>query len=328
MTHPESTSGVEWLSGDSPIDTTLESEEYVATPHRQITIGDEVVSNADLDVELTLSPTGELVFRAGVWNLRDETWARVQTGDSVDIDLGWADGGTRTVCDGVITHRASYKRRGDTFYLMHGEDVASHAISTRLADSWNNAAVGTILRDIVSQLDTLTEGFIQTGVLESSRDEEATIRREPVTLDGFTAIRRSKRVADWLDVLVEEAGRIAETEYEWYVENGSLNFHPKRLLPSKRVVLDTSGSVTRLSTVSGISSQVGNVREYQFQSLCQPELRKRSRIVLRSNSGTRLCRLVSYTFRSGVTIGEHHCTGTLVEDNARYPVEPNAPLES
>lgn len=308
----------------------------VGDAYREVRVGDTTITGADLTVRVTHSGTAA-TFVIEVWDLTASTFRSIARGDDVQIRLGWTGGPRDVICNGVVTTKDTHSTGGgrrDHAYRIRGRSVGAQAIRQRLTATYRDATTHDIIRDLAARLD------LDTGYLGPRADADAA-DAAPV-IDGCWQLRDTQRVRAGLDRLAERAGQRTGHQFEWYVDRGTLAFHPKRRVPDRdrdRVAMSTADSIRRLQPAHGHTTHTNDAQPMKLRAYCQPTLRKHARLAITHTAGgdatqqggeiptrpslagrntTEPYRCVQYRFYSSTTPGTHTCEAVVVPMNAQY----------
>lgn len=328
----------------NPVDIDA-TRQYVTDPERVVQIGDQTFTQGDVQIQLTHDGR-TASFRVDIWNLSQSSFHGIERGDPAEIRLGWRNGPTDRVVQGVVTGTATGGSHGDYKYRIRGRSDGASAAREQITASWQNATTTTIVRDIADRLG-LSVGTVAPPPNAASGDEIAAPR-----IDGYWQLRGTKRVRAGLDRLVRLAGRETGHQWTWYIDNGALSFHPKRKLPRDETRLTTADSILQLQPEQGMTGETNETMPFRMRAYATPNVRKGTTLVIAHTAGgkarrqgghvperakpggpgtgaspseaVRRYRVVRYQFSSGTNVGDHNCTALLVPASARYKVGDGA----
>lgn len=270
--------------------------------YRRVDVGD--LSIEDLDVEITVETNrdGKLTFDVSFWNLTGASWRQIRTGDDCRVVLGWENGPTRSVVQGVVRKKKKEVDGTDVRFQVQGKDRSDEQTRRRFSKTLRGKSPDQIARYIAGQVG-LTTGEI-----------------EPVgeTIDGNWTISKDRPARYWLDQLVEEAQKRTDTAWEWLVEAGKLYFVTRDGRKEETVKLSFDDALVSIGEADGETQ--AETSELTFEALCEPRLRRGSTVVVDADEYQGAYSLTKYTFVSDTGTGDHYVEGRLAPLDVEYTI--------
>lgn len=269
---------------------------------RHVIAGDVELDGLDMDITVNKPKDDPLEFTVQVWNVRPETWNRIEKGDLVNIELGWENGPSETVIVGEITRAEPQPDGGGRRFDLEGIEESEAALYARIADSWRDAQPHQIAEDLASQVGL------------GAQTDTAGVR-----IRGDWAITGDRRVRDWLDDLEERAEELTESEWEWFAEQGRLFFVRR---DSERTEAPHLSWNTSLASIGPLTTEDEDVEgQLEFEAMLDPAIRKGAVVMVETDRFSGPYRVREYEFSSSTVTGDHLVRGTLLPIKANYTVE-------
>ena len=315
---------------------------HVTGEVRRVTIDGRVLDGTELTIRVR--HTGRVAtFTVEAWNLTQSTWRAIESGAPVTIEVGWDEGPSATVCQGVVTAKRARVGGGgsnDYAYRIRGRSRGAAAVRERVSVTYRDATTHDIVRDLASRLD------LDVGYLGPAPD--ADVPDAAPTIDGCWQCRETRRVRAWLDALADRAGRETGHQFEGSVDRGRLAFPPKRrATPDTRdhVELSTADSIRQLQPAGGEATHTNDTQPLRLLAFCHPLVTKHARLDIAHTAGGKAAiqggadpdratlrqrdgdeavgayRCVSYRHVSKTRNGAHATIAVVVPDTATYKYE-------
>lgn len=273
----------------------------VWSQYRKVEAGDVVVEDLDMDIEVASDKN--LTFDVSMWNLADETWEGIQEGDRVRITLGWEEGDTQSVINGVIEKRTKQMDNRDVVFRIKGEDESDLMVKHRFSRSWT-----PVVTPVQIAGDIAGECGLTTGEMESMSQ---------VIGKDFIVVQ-DKPARYWLDELVVEAEDLTGSAWEWFVEAGSLHFVKQDGRTEEAIKLSFDNTLISIGPAD--SPETEDASGLQFEAMLEPNLRKGGSVVVETEKYDGAYKVVEYQFDSGTVSGDHTVQGRLSPLDVDYTV--------
>ncbi|NEU58590.1 hypothetical protein [Halorussus sp. MSC15.2] len=270
--------------------------------YRRVDVGDLSIEDLDTEITVEMSKDGELSFDVSVWNLTEDSWSQIQKGDDCRIVLGWKQGPTKSVIQGVVQKRTKEVDGNDVRFRLKGTDETDERTKKRLSKTWRGKSPDRIATHIAGMIG------LTTGEVESVGS----------VIDSNWAVSKDRPVRYWLDQLVEEAQKRSDTAWEWFVEAGKLYFVTKDGRKEQTVELSFDNSLVSIGESDGESNAEGS--GLQFEALCEPRLRRGSTVVVNTDAYEGAYALKKYKFVSDTETGDHYVEGRLAPLDVEYTI--------
>lgn len=271
--------------------------------YRRIDVGDISIGDLDTEITVEMNKDGELSFDVSVWNLAGETWSQIEQGDDCRIILGWEQGPTKSVIQGVVQKRKKEVDGNDVRFELKGKDKTGERTKKRLSKSWRGKAPDRIAAHIAGQIG------LTTGEVESV-DE---------VIDGNWTISKDKPVRYWFDQLVKEAQKRTDTAWEWFTDSGKFYFVTKDGRKEQTVELSFDNALVSIGEADNESE--AKKSGLKFEALCEPRLRRGSTVVVNTDKYEGAYSLTKYKFVSDTETGDHYVEGRLAPLDVEYTIQ-------
>lgn len=261
-------------------------------------------STDDLDIEIEVRDAKDegVSFTVGIWNLAPETWAPVSQGDEITITLGWLDGPQAQVALGIVKEKKHVVKDTDTKFLIKGLSISREKCKTRLTQTYEGLSPSEIASDLAENI----------GLSVARTDSSPPI-------EGRYVIKDDQPARHWFDELVNEAELRTESQWEWDAKSGSFWFVKKENPTTEAPILSYDYSLLSLDEATGRSDSDSDL-ELEFETLCEPEIRKGGTVVVDTDDHTGVFKVADVTHKSDTVAGDHKTVGTLVPAESTYSV--------
>lgn len=273
--------------------------------YRRIDVGSLSVEDLDMEISVSMSGDGKsssLKFDASIWNLSADSWTDVKQGSRCRIVLGWENGITKSVVDGIVEKPTKTPDRGDIRYRLKGKDKSDQATKFTFAETWNNQTPGRIVSDIAGRVG------LTTGEVEDVGE----------TISGNYTMTSDKPVRYWLDQLVDEAQKRTDDAWEWFVDSGKLYFVKKDGRKDNAVVLSYDNTLTSIGPSS--NEEESDAIGLEFEAMCEPRIRQGASVLVDTEDFNGPYKVTEYTFSSSTDTGDHLVSGKLSPLDVKYEV--------
>lgn len=270
--------------------------------YRRIDVGPLSVEDLDTEIEVEMSKDGELTFDASVWNLAESSWRQISEGDDCRIVLGWENGPSKSVVDGVVRKKTTEIDGTDVRFRLRGKDRTDERTGRRLSHTWNGRTPDRIATDIAGRIG------LTTGEVESPGER----------IDGYWTVLKDKPARYWLDQLVSETQKRTDAAWEWFVEAGKLYFVRKDGRKERAVELSFDNTLVSIGEADGESDAEGN--GLKFEALCEPRLRRGTTVLVNTDEYEGPYTLTKYRFVSDTETGDHYVEGRLSPLGVEYTI--------
>lgn len=281
---------------------------YVYQQYRRIEVGsveaiaDGSETSVDMDINVRYAKERGLTFEVSLWNLSRESWSSIQEGDPVRITLGWVDGPQSPVCLGTVEQKEPIKDGADTEYRISGVDESLTNVRIHKSQTWQDAPPERIATDIATNIDLTIAEVDSTG---------AVIR-------GTWAIKDDRPISYWLNELRRETDKRTGEQWMWEVHSGKFYFVPKSWHQTQAVTLSPERTLVSFDE-STLKSDAEDTRQYDFETLCEPQIRKGSLVSVDTENHSGTYRVVDVEFSSSTSNGDHATVGKVEPVDANYP---------
>jgi len=275
----------------------------VWTQVRSVEAGEVDLSELTLDITVRKPKKDPLEFDVRTWNLTDETWSRIEEGDLVRIQLGWAEATVETVCLGKIEHAKPSRDGRDTEYRLKGVDESEAATKTRISGTWRSRRPDQIAAAIAGEIGL-------SPVTEPAAGP----------ISGTWSATRDQKARAWLDELLDYAADKTGEAWEWFAERGRLHFVPKSSETVEAPKLSYDNTLISLAEKSSDEDEANGALE--FTAMLEPAIRKGAAVVVETDRFDGAYRVNEYEFKSSTDSGDHTVRGTITPLEADYSVNP------
>ena len=273
----------------------------VWSQYRKVEAGDVVME--DLDMGIEVSSDENLTFDVSVWNLADKTWDKIQEGDRARVTLGWEEGDSKSVVNGVIEKKTKQMDNRDVVFRIKGEDESDLMVKHRFSRSWSPVVTPVqIAGDIASECGLTTGEMGQMS--------------EMVGKD-FIVIQ-DKPARYWLDQLIVEAEDLTGDAWEWFVDAGNLHFVKQDGRTEEAIKLSYDNTLISIGPADSPGTE--EAQGLQFEAMLEPNLRKGGSVVVETEKYDGAYKVVEYTFDSSTVTGNHVVSGRLSPLDVDYTV--------
>lgn len=270
---------------------------------RHVEAGPVSLDELDLDIAVRKPKKDPLEFDVRTWNLTQETWGQIETGDLCRIQLGWEGADVETVMLGKIQHAKPSQDGRDIQYRLRGVDKSEAATKSRISGNWRNRRPDQIAADIASSLGL-------SPVTESTG----------VPISGTWSATRDQKARAWLDELLDYAANQTGEPWEWFATRGRLHFVPqsRETVDAPRLAYEN----TLLSLNEKSSSDDEAEGTLEFEAMLEPQIKKGAAVYVATDQHEGAYRVNEYEFKSSTETGDHTVRGTITPLEAEYSVEP------
>jgi len=272
--------------------------------YRRVEAGNVTIEELDMDITIVYSESSGLEFDVTIWNLADDTWARIEEGDTCRITLGWEEGPTKTVVFGTVEKLIKSPDGNDVSFRIKGKDETDRALRYGFTKTYVNQTYSAIARSIAGEIG-LTVGEVESTSAGPTRE--------------FT-VQKDRPARHWLNQLVAKTQNKTDDPWEWFVDSGKLYFVRKDGRKEDAVRLSFENTLITIGESEGEkeAEQAG----LDFTALCEPRIRKGGAVAVDTPQYTGAYKVTSYRFRSNTVSGDHQVSGSLAPLGASYEIAP------
>jgi len=270
--------------------------------YRSVEAGEVSLDGLDVEVSVTQPKDDSLEFEVSVWNLTDDTWSKIESGDLCRVELGWADGPVGTVVLGEIDTLNRTSDGRDIEHTIGGVDETEAALKVRPEGrTWKGKRVDQIASELVS------------GVGLSAQTEAAG---PPIS--ETWSVTADKTVSKWLDDLIQIAANKTGVEWEWFSTAGQVHVLPRSSKASDAPKLSYGGMLTSIGEKSSTDDDTEG--QLTFEAMCEPRITKGAAVAVETEQFSGGYRVSDYEFSSSTVSGDHFVEGTLTPIDADYSI--------
>jgi len=271
----------------------------VWTQVREVEAGPVDLSDLSLDVTVRQPKVDGLEFDIRTWNLSQDSWNQISTGDLARIRLGWAEADVETVCLGKIETARKKPDGRDTMCRLKGVDESEAATHARMSGRWRNRQPDEIAADLAAEIGL-------TPVVESVGDK----------IDGAYSVTREQKVRAWLDELLDYAADMTGVEWEWFATRGRLHFVPRSQDTIEAPTLSYENTLVSIRKVTDPDEDVEEILE--FEAMCEPTITKGAAVYVETDDHEGAYRVNEYEFTSSTESGDHLVRGKITPIDGAY----------
>lgn len=269
---------------------------------RSVAAGPISLDGLDLDITVEKPKDDPLEFEVTTWNLSDDSWSQIETGDLCRIELGWADGPVETVTLGEIDTLNRSRDGRDVVHTIAGVDETEAATKVRAdAQTFEDKTPAQIASNLVSAVGL-----------------SAQTEYEGPPISGTYAVTPERTVSAWLDDLIQQAANRAGVEYEWFASRGQVFFQPRSGQASSVPELSYGGMLASIGEASDTNDDTDG--QLEFEALLDPRITKGAVLSVAVEGYSGAYRVSEYEMASATTNGTHEVTGTLIPVDADYSI--------
>ena len=270
---------------------------------RSVAAGPISLDGLDLDITVEKPKDDPLEFEVTTWNLSDDSWSKIETGDLCRIELGWEDGPLETVTLGEIDTLNRSRDGRDVAHTLAGVDETEAATKVPAEpQTFEGKTPGQIASQLVS------------GIGLSGRTQY-----EGPAISGTYAVTPERTVSTWLDDLIQQAANLAGVEYEWFASRGQVFFQPRSGQASSAPELSYGGMLASVGEASDTDDDTEG--QLEFEALLDPRITKGAVLSVAVEGYSGAYRVSEYEMASATTNGTHEVTGTLIPVGADYSID-------
>lgn len=274
----------------------------VWSQYRRVDAGNISVEDLDMDLEV-VQGKDKLEFDVKIWNLTEDTWSGVSTGDECRVILGWEDGETKSVCIGKIKKKLKEPDGRDTAFRLKGVDETDDTVKYKYTQTYNNKRPDQIASAIAGKIG------LTTGDVEQVNG----------TIDGYWGVTSDRPARYWLDELVKEAEKRDNAAWEWFIDAGKLYFVRKDGRKEEAVELSYDNTLINIGEAEGKddAEQPG----LDFTAMCEPNIRKGGAVVVSTDDYSGAYKVTEYRYESSTVNGDHLVKGHLAPLGVEYSIQ-------
>ena len=270
--------------------------------YRSVEAGEVSLDGLDVEIAVTQPKDDSLEFEVSVWNLTDDTWSKIESGDLCRVELGWGGGPVETVVLGEIDTLNRTSDGRDIEHTIAGVDETEAALKVRpKGRTWKDKRVDQIASELVS------------GVGLSAQTEAAG---PPIS--GTWSVTADKTVSKWLDDLIQIAANKTGVEWEWFSTAGQVHVLPRSSKASDAPKLSYGGMLTSIGEKSSTDDDTEG--QLTFEAMCEPRIAKGAAVAVETEQFSGGYRVSDYEFSSSTVSGDHFVEGTLTPIDADYSI--------
>jgi hypothetical protein len=270
--------------------------------YRSVEAGEVSLDGLDVEITVTQPKDDSLEFEVSVWNLTDDTWSKIETGDLCRVELGWADGPVETVVLGEIDTLNRTSDGRDIEHTIAGVDETEAALKVRpKGRTWKDKRVDQIATELVSSIGL------------SAKTEAAG---SPIS--GTWSATDDKTISKWLDDLIQIAANKTGVEWEWFSTAGQVHVLPRSSKASDAPKLSYGGMLSSIGEKSSTDDDTEG--QLAFEAMCEPRITKGAAVAVETEQFSGGYRVSDYELSSSTVSGDHFVEGTLTPIDADYSI--------
>jgi len=270
--------------------------------YRSVEAGEVSLDGLDVEITVTQPKDDSLEFEVSVWNLTEDTWSKIESGDLCRVELGWSDGPVETVVLGEIDTLSRGSDGRDIEHTIAGVGETDAALKVRPEpQTWKDKRVDQIATELVSSIGL------------SAKTEAAG---SPIS--GTWSATDDKTISKWLDDLIQIAANKTGVEWEWFSTAGQVHVLPRSSKASDAPKLSYGEMLSSIGEKSSTDDDTEG--QLTFEAMCEPRITKGSAVAVDTEQFSGAYRVSDYEFSSSTVSGDHFVEGTLTPIDADYSI--------